>query len=327
MRLPIFDMPDEPVPLRTWLEQQLAGLELRDLVSQLAVVHGTPPERLTLENACGSTLPEILTSGLSHVGSDVIQKLLTHPALLLELQDRITFDGGEFWLNVPISTEHQAAVDRGWQRLQADLSPESVAESRRTETKSEAEIKTTTPANDSLTGPTDVWGRAAARPRRSSLRTVLVICGLLVAVGVGILLQPSPTGWANPGRLTAGQSPSQVFGTLAGATVSYIDAPRQTPQQLQVEIELFIHDCQQVQKLSLPELAALPHPDRELQGSTLDTYADWLNVKCKAWEGKAAQVLASLRDGTLDRDTADEQYTEIIRKLKTALEKQAAALA
>ena len=83
MRLPIFDMPDEPVPLRTWLEQQLAGLELRDLVSQLAVVHGTPPERLTLENACGSTLPEILTSGLSHVGSDVIQKLLTHPALLL----------------------------------------------------------------------------------------------------------------------------------------------------------------------------------------------------------------------------------------------------
>lgn len=326
MSLLIFDMPDEPQQLRTWLEQQLAGVRLRQVVSELTGVHGPEETRLTLDEACGSELSNILKHGMANTSSDIIRRLLTHPRLLLELQDRISLDGGEYWLDVPISDEHQSAVDRGWERLHAEF-PELSTTGGLDKAAAAPNTSATTQPTKTAASSTDVWGNPRQSSRRLIVRVAFVTCGLLLAVGIGVLLRPAPVGWDSPGRLTADRSPSQVFSELAEASTSYIESSRSTPEELEREIERFIHDCQQVQNLDLPDLAAIKHPDRDAPDSGISTYADWLRIKCKAWEDKANGVLTAFRDGSIDQATADAQYTEIVKKLKVALEKQAAALA
>lgn len=71
----------------------------------------------------------------------------------------------------------------------------------------------------------------------------------------------------------------------------------------------------------------LPHPDREDASSPIQSYDDWLKVKCKAWEGKAQATLTAMQDGNSDFESAGIAYTEILTKLKSALEKQATSLA
>ena len=70
-----------------------------------------------------------------------------------------------------------------------------------------------------------------------------------------------------------------------------------------------------------------PHPDRENENSPIQNYDGWLKVKCKAWEGKAQATLTAMQDGNSDFDKANIAYTEILTKLKSALEKQATSLA
>jgi len=348
MSLLILDMPEEPNRVREWLEQQLVGLELPRLVEELLVVHGEPADAPTLEDVFGDSLSDVSDSGLASTTESQLQTLLTHPRLLLELQDHVTHEGGDYWLHVPISDERREAVDRGWERLKSEFQrggagfrPESGAgnpaagsETPEADSETPADRSESTeagagrPADDHRRGQaTDPWGYPAATGRRSVLRWFLAACGLLLAVGIGTLLLRQPSGWNRPARLTADRSPEEVFVALAEASESYIEAPRDSSRQLGNEIERFIRDCQQVQQLQLPELAAIQHPEHDTPDSNIATYADWLRVKCKAWEVKATDVLASLRDGSIDPDTADERYSGILTKLKTALQKQADSLA
>ncbi len=326
MKLLILDIPDDPQLLPEWLERQITGLDLQQLVSELNSMSESQEEKPSLTQACGGRLDDVLQDGLHLLTEQELWTLLRHPDLLLELQDRVNFEGGEHWLEIPISDADRAEIDRiraTIRKITHASNVEFAIDEKRTSKQSESDSSKFAHAASSHSNP---WGNTSANPRRSFIRIALVACGLLMAIAVGTMMLPQPAGWSDPGRLTTSRSPAQVFDALAQATESYRKASRHSQQQLQDELERFIRDCQKVQQLNLPELAALPHPDRENANSPIQTYADWLKVKCKAWEDNAQATLTAMRNGNSDFETASSAYTEIITKLKKALEKQAAAL-
>lgn len=320
MTLLILDMPDDPQQLIEWLEQQLVGLELLQLVDQLTVVHGEPADSVTLEETCSENLAQVLSEGLQPLEPEQIRSLLTHPRLLLELQDQITHKGGEYWDKVPLSTEHQQSVDRGWEQLQRSIAGDDA-------TAADADDKPLTSQSDEKDN-LDAWGNPVRRNTRSTLRRYMTACAMALVAGVGIyLLQPpQSTGWSSPAALVQQDSPAATFAALATASGDYLKASRSTPAELQSEIERFIRDCEKVQQLNLPELAAIAHPDANLPDSKTTTYDEWLKVKCAAWAGKAETALTAMQDGTTDFEQASSTYTEILTKLQSALQKQATAL-
>lgn len=330
MKLVILETPDDPSLIPAWLDRLLVGLELAELVSQLEAIHGEPVDNPSLDAVLGERKNDVLNSGLGVLNADQISSLLTHPQLLLDLQEAVLIDGSGFWTSLQSEDDElTTAVDRSWQRLQATFEqPEAEAES-------EFEPKSFDGADD-LTTKTeddqarlDPWGKPIRRDARSTLRILTAACAMVLVAGAGLYyLQPSPsTGWNSPEALVHRENPAATFEALAAASTDYLEASRSTPAELEREITRFIGDCEKVQLLKLPELADIDHPDRELPGSKIGTYDDWLKVKCASWAGQARATLTAMRDGNSDFESASSAYTEILTKLKSALEKQAAALA
>jgi len=326
MKLFILETPGDPSLIPTWLNQMLVGLELADLVSQLEAVHGAPKDRLNLDAVLGERRDDVLNSGLSALNADQITSLLTHPQLLLELQESVLIHGSSFWTSLQNQdNELTTAVNLGWQRLQTTLREREESES---ESIGGADVPATKTEDEQ--DRLDPWGKPIRRNNaRSTLRLLTAACAVVLVAGVGLYyLQPSQsTGWGSPDALVHREKPAATFEALAAASNDYLKASRTTPAELQREISRFIRDCEKVQRLNLPELAAIAHPDRELPDSKIATYDDWLKVKCAAWAGKAQSTLAAMKEGNSDFETVDTAYTGILTKLKSALEKQAAALA
>jgi len=318
MRLRILDIPDDPQILPAWLERSLVGLELGDLIAELDAVHEAPTDDLSLDDVLGSQRADVLESGLGVLNADQISSLMTHPRLLFDLQEEVLIHAASFWSALQKDNDELTAViDRDWQRLQEPL----------------AEAETTSNlATGCSTVVEPISGRdALERPLRKTMtfRSWSAVCAVILLVGIGIglfLRQPVTSGWSSPGALVQRDHPAATFAQLAKAASSYIEATRSTPAELQHEIERFVRDCERVRQLTLPELAAIPHPDSDLPDSQIATYADWLNVKCEAWSGKAQTVLTALQHESSDFETANRDYTQILTKLKSALEKQAATL-
>lgn len=123
MKLIVASIPDGHVARVRWLEQHLTGLQLRELVSELAAVHGAPKSITTLVDALAGFRDAVLTNGLAALPPERIQRLLCEPTLLFELQDLVLVEGGAYWQALPSEAEHALAVKNGFAALKAKLEP------------------------------------------------------------------------------------------------------------------------------------------------------------------------------------------------------------
>jgi hypothetical protein len=99
--LPALCLPDERSEWPVWLEQQLMGFNLPKLCKQLVTLGGKHPPQLTLSELLGNQCDAVLQQGLrGSVPDNQIQLLIQNPALLLELQDIILEEGGDYWTQV-----------------------------------------------------------------------------------------------------------------------------------------------------------------------------------------------------------------------------------
>ena len=90
-----------------WLEQQLLGDHLDQLVAELEVFHG-PGEAIELNTVLGNSRSELLTNGLARVPQRVVSTLLKSPALLLDLQAEVLEFGGPYWQRLITGDEPMA---------------------------------------------------------------------------------------------------------------------------------------------------------------------------------------------------------------------------
>jgi hypothetical protein len=108
MKIHVMQIPDDPAALVGWLGEQLVGPHLAELVAELHAVHGKAPAGPDLDRLLGANKQRVLQAGLDGLPQATLAHLLTHPDLLLELQELVLTEGGGFWAD-------SAILGGGWE--------------------------------------------------------------------------------------------------------------------------------------------------------------------------------------------------------------------
>lgn len=290
------DIPDQHSDRAAWLERELVGLHLAELIAGLEACHppvGSPP-RLT--DLLGSQADAVLTRGLQVLAESQLRQLLLHPRLLLELQERVLRDGGEYWRQLPLTPEHRQLVDETLVQVQNRMTAgEAVA----------------------AAPPSQRTGGGVAA-RRMPWRQILSIAALLLVAFAGwwrFAAGPpgaaSGWGWERPGALAFEGSAPDYLEHLARAAEEWFRKRPDTAPELRRRLEEFRRGCDVL--LEAPH-TPLAEGDRE-----------WLRERCRAWRDKIDGHLAALKAGGAVPAVRDEADATV-RNLMKALRERAAAV-
>jgi hypothetical protein len=110
-------IPDDPAQTPGWLERHLVGARLNRLIAELAAVHPeTANRRVFLAPILhGPRRDAVLDRGLAELSPRRIAALLTHPRLLLDLQELVLSAGRRYWDEVrPHDDRLETLVERTW---------------------------------------------------------------------------------------------------------------------------------------------------------------------------------------------------------------------
>ncbi len=284
----LLDIPDDPRQWPGWLDEQLVGLYLGDLVEQLKLINPEPAEEQpALTDVCGAELDQVLDSGLGGLSERQLRALLKFPELLLDLQERIFIDGGEYWQSVPRAQEHRRLAERQWEAIRSRIRHSS--DSRGGDEPSVSKENKTKPG----------WGRIG-------LLSALA-AGLLIGV-ITWLMRPAPPTWGfdSPGLLTAELPADQYLDSLADAAQGWFNKRLATQADLAQRLREFSHGCE--------TLINAPHPQLAPEDRV------WLIERCRAWQEEIDNHLADLQTGAKPleqvRDDADATVNQLIDTLR-----------
>lgn len=285
MKLMVHEIPDSAEQLAPWLEQQLVGLRLGDLVAELTAFTGRHSATATLESLLGERLPAVLERGLRKLPEPTLRGLLQNPSLLLELQQRVFIEGGDFWNRVPRAAEQAAAVDRGWEALQAKLN-----------------LPAAPPPLPKSTRALPAWTRAVG---------ALTAAALLVTATVFFWPAPAKWGFDRPG-LVASKQPTPVFFRSLASTIEEDWTPARTADRdrLLTSLKEFRHGCDTL--LAAP-LENLPEKDRT-----------FLKGRCQKWRDKIDGHIADLEQNRKSVDEVRQDAAGTVGTLIKVLRDEAA---
>ncbi|MFV0446033.1 MAG: hypothetical protein ACK5Q5_20850 [Planctomycetaceae bacterium] len=290
MSFTVLDLPDSNAELAGWLERQLVGLDLGDVVAGLLAFRPATSDEPSLDSILSGSQSDLFEQGLGVLSDTQRQSLLRYPRRLLELQERVLLQGGSYWRQLPVTTEHQQQVQAIQTRLQETIAP---ASSR----------------------STAIGGGTALR--RSPWAKVLTAAAVLM---VGLFgwwqLQPRPTapsgwGWDRPGALASNLSAPEYLRLLSDGANDWFKKRPDDAAALKTRLEQFRHGCDTLLKAPHTPLA---EADR-----------DWLLERCRVWRGKIDEHIVALELGVPVSDVRDEADSTV-NKLLTALRDRAAML-
>ena len=309
MKLKSLDIPNDISQLGNWLDDQLVSPELMDTIMELEILAG---ERLTynlnLNDISSDLMPEINARGINAASPSAIRQLLRQPTLLLELQESVLTNGGDYW---------QQKLDKNYQ------SPTGLNKLLNT-------LGTTRLA------PVDAAAKATWNRKR--------ILGLIAAIAATILLtfaiwpdttnnhqtaqdgklahadnnDPTPSnprsskpewGFAASGLLNLQLAESEMLRSLSQASLTWYNKVPATNDQLEIRLEQFDRGCRELLEAELPQLSA---QNRKA-----------VHQACKTCRASIAQLLAELNRNAdfdvtlLKADATIERLSQAIKKLKT----------
>lgn len=293
MSLVLLEMPSDPAAWPEWLERQIVGLDLADLVEQLELVVVPPPGApITVEAICGAEHRKVLGEGLSPLNAEQIRNLVRHPRSLLALQEQVLIEGGRYWRELPTSVTHSTRVAMQRDKLKRALDDKPQI----------APLASTSPRPPS---------RSSTLRRNLAAAAVVLLTATVVWVGNN---QRAP-GWGfdKPGLLTA-QVPDETYlSSLADAAGAWFNKKPDNSQALTARLEQFRRGCE--------TLLQAPHPQLS------ETDRTWLLERCGVWKGKLEGHLSDLRTGAKPLDQVQQEADATVTALMNALRTRATAAA
>lgn len=310
MALLSFEIPDNPVERIAWLEQQLVSSSLAKLVAELEAVHGRR-RGPTLQTVLGPTLPAVLRDGLTVLRGDQLLTLLTHPRLLLGLQEQILESGGPYWDRL-VEQQQSRALGHTWARVMQHLPVPMTALSPAPPHEAP---RPTPEAMPTTAAPSRTYAAVAG------WTVALALCLLVGLLSSGVVpwLGPQPDGplvawgWAKPGALPQDVPAKEYLEVLAAGGAAWGDKVPQTQAELRNRLLEFRLGCSE---LLLSEHRPLAAADRQ-----------WLHDKCKEWIGRIESHLADLETGrevAIVRQEADATVADLVAHLRQRAASQAA---
>ena len=295
MTLLVANIPEDTAQLARWLERHLVGLDLGRLVAELHAVHGgvggVPPpnprrgvggDQPAVTEVLRGHLDRIYAAGLGAVPRPLLRHLLTHPALLPELQELVLTNGGPYW--------DQAGRDDQAITPHVELGRERLG----------------------LRARTQLAGVGAARLpwyRQAWFASLATAAALLLAVAAWERLRPAPAapgwGWDRPGALAADVSREEYLNGLADAAAEWFKKRPETPADLAKRLVQMRQGCS---ALLLSDHPPLTEEDRK-----------WLKERCRKWAAKFEAQLAAVESGKDVQEVraeADATVSQLVKALR-----------
>lgn len=295
----LLEIPDDLQKRPAWLDRQLAGTQLPELVAELSAVHSDElPQMRSLADILGSASQAVLDQGLSALPPDRLHDLLRHPEQLMILQERILVDGGPYWRELLTrSPELTEITCRGWTQLQSAIENEA-------------------PASE---GPPVIpFDAAQSRTRRAFLIPASIAAALATGffIGFGTFRwqanqQPVAAkgwGWNSPVVFTAKLPADEYLRSVADSASEWFNRRPEQRAELAARVLQFREGCT---RLILAKHEPLLPEDRA-----------WLLERCRVWSKAFDGHLADLENGT-PIATVREQADQTVNKLITALRSRA----
>ena len=299
MNLKSLQIPDDMAETGAWLDNLLLSPELVNTIIELELLAG---DRLTtiqtLDSVLASDQQKILNSGLDAASESTVRGFLRQPSLLLELQEQVMINGGEFW---------QKKADAKFGSGKSD----SVTNRGRT-SEGFVQGRAHTAAVNQTT-PTSV----AAEGNWSRKRMIGVIAAMAAAVlvmvsfsqfgGSGSSVAKGGWGFAKSGLLDSDISEALMLEQLANASAAWHNKTPSTPAELANRLREFDQGCQALLSSRLTQLSPLNR--------------DAVHAACEDCRESIARQLAALSNGgditqiQSDSDAAIDTLTRAIERL------------
>ena len=234
MPLHFVDIPDDATNLATWLERHLVDSSLGELVAELSASHSAElPQTETLETLLGTKLKAVLSRGLSALSESDLRRLVGHPWLLLDLQERIFIEGGDYWSTSSSTAEEDHAITRVWTRVSEQIAHETPL----TIAKSENAIK-----------PTKGKSRLGAWIGTMVLAVAAFVGGLLLRDRLlnppnQVIAAQSSCGWIESIARAENETRQPYFKILIDGAESWKKVNNNSPAQLATSINQFRQGC------------------------------------------------------------------------------------
>ncbi len=280
-------IPDLPENWPAWLEQQLIGLQLAELVEELPVFTGVADRaEIQLADVLQEQEQQVYQSGLEVLSPIQIKQLLTAPHLLFELQEQILLQGGEYWAELSIPASQRELLDDQRKQLAAEIAGDQTA----------------------ITPPVSqpVWHGS----KRSSWKS-LIVPGVALLLLVGIItmwnkpVASGSWGFQQSGLLSADLDARAYLDSLAEAAGQWFNKRPESAETLATRLQQFSEGCQTLITALHPQLS--------------ETDKDWLIERCQAWKDKIDKQLVDLQTGQKSYRQTLAAADETINKLITAL--------
>ena len=329
-------IPLDQTLLHTWLEHQLTGVNLAQLVAELSAVH-SGGGGLNFHQICGEKLPEILLVGLRALQPNHLAMLLQNPAALQELQLEIFVAGSPYWEQLVDSSPAGRLANELTQAtfIQKILS-HAVVKNPASFSPDPPEFPTDVCDSHSLCVPAKISSPVSSkihghrhRHRQfflafSVLSAVAVACLLLIvmqppenlgnspvaqAVQTGNPIPNTAWGFLRTGLLDAPVEESEMLQQLAEAAEDWFLQDRSDIPRLRVALVNFSLGCQLLIDAPLPRFSA---EKRVL-----------LRERCRAWKKNLDQIIAEIdQDPYASHSALQTRSDEVIQKLSGALQRR-----
>lgn len=281
MTLTVITIPDNTADWPGWLDAQLVGCSLMDLVDELRLVTDSEPAEPLLAIVTPQQLLEVLGSGTSVFSIEQFRCLFGNPAGLLQLQEQILENGSAYW-------------DR------LGRSEKSVLQSNRVfEAVMQRAPSTMPSANTSA---------SFSQRRRGWFLGATAVAVALLAV---MLWQSDPGsdatwGLSDPALLSSNaETAEDWFRAVAVAGEQWSGRDLSDQKQLLSSISDVSIACQQL----------IDNPSRVLSPAE----KSWFVMKCQNWKTKLDVTAADIQDGKLTLEAGRSQSTAIMAKLVAVL--------
>lgn len=271
--------------LADWLDRALASPYLGELVGELETLNLNEERVVSLNDIVGDKRAAVLNNGLSELSEANLMELLASPKLLLDLQELVFLEGGDYWRLLATEEADAESLARLRERL--------------TSTVVGAE-KVTRPASNDFSRYAVVFLAAA--------------CLVLAAFATWPLFVSSQTeaiawGWNAADAMPENATTPEYFEAIADGGEAWFNRSPESKIEFAIRLSEYRQGCS---RLILSEHKPLSLEDRT-----------WLTGKCRDWAGKLDEHLADLEAADKPFSQTLQETNETVRRLVSALRERA----